>query len=114
MESKMNQTLIETAMQVALNEAKEGELHKKIRTNISNEFGIDPNHEGWSTLRTHISKSSYIDAAVDIFRPEIHNHYINSRSKTANLRGTGERHTNFSIQAEAEDYFRNSINSHFD
>jgi len=106
--------LIEAAMQVAINETKEGDLHKKIRTKISDEFGIDPNHEGWSTLRNHISKSSYIDAAVDIFRPEIHNHYINKRSETANKRGTGERHIDQQIQAEAEDYFRDSINSHFD
>ena len=47
---RLPKDLIETAMNIALNEAQEGDLHNHLRMEISKMYGIDPNHRDWSKV----------------------------------------------------------------
>jgi len=63
--------LIESAMQVVINEAKEGELHKNLRTAISNRYGIDPNHKDWNHVKPHAAIRKYSENVYDQFGGKI-------------------------------------------
>ena len=60
-------------MQVALDEAKEGELHTNLRTTISNRYGIDPNHKDWEHVKPHASIRKYSENVYDMFSDQIDN-----------------------------------------
>jgi len=63
--------LIESAMQVVINEAKEEELHNNLRNAISKRYGIDPNHKDWKHVKSHESIRKYSENVYDMFSNQI-------------------------------------------
>ena len=68
---RLQKDLIETAMNIALNEAQEGDLHNHLRMEISKMYGIDPNHRDWSKVGSHADIESYASAVYNQFPNEI-------------------------------------------
>ena len=63
--------LIESAMQVVINEAKDGDLHNKLKASISKEYGIPADHKAWNTIRPQASIEHYTAAVYAAFPDEI-------------------------------------------
>ena len=68
---RLPKDLRETAMNIALNEAQEGDLHNHLRMEISKMYGIDPNHRDWSKVGSHADIESYASAVYNQFPNEI-------------------------------------------
>ena len=73
---RLPKDLIETAMNIALNEAQEGDLHNHLRMEISRQYGIDPNHRDWSNIKPHADIEKYANAVYDQFPDHIDSKYI--------------------------------------
>jgi len=58
-------------MQVALDEAKDGNLHNKLKASISKEYGIPADHKAWNTIRPQASIGHYTEAVYGAFPDEI-------------------------------------------
>lgn len=58
-------------MQVALDEAKDGDLHNKLKASISKEYGIPADHKAWNTIRPQASIDHYTQAVYGAFPDEI-------------------------------------------
>lgn len=56
-----------------LSEAKEGELHGRLKQAISKHYGIDPNHRNWSKIETPADINQYASSVYDFFPDEIDN-----------------------------------------
>ena len=69
-------TLIESALNVYLKEAQEGDLHNHLRMEISRQYGIDPNHRDWSKIKPHVDIEKYANAVYDQFPDHIDSKYI--------------------------------------
>ena len=90
MNPNTHRNLIETAMNIPLNEAQEGDIHNHLRTEISREYGINPDHKDWSKIKPHKNIKKYANAVYDQFPDQITNKYV-SDSDSAH---DGEAYTN--------------------
>jgi len=95
--------LIEAAMQVALNEAKDGDLHNKLKASISKEYGIPADHKAWNTIRPQASIEHYAAAVYGAFPDEIdarHNQLRQQEIKTAGRTGESVKREHERIKKE--------------
>lgn len=68
--------LIEAAMQVAMNEAKEGELHTNLRLAVSDHLGISPDHPDWNDVTPHVDVHKYADNVYNALEDHVHDKHI--------------------------------------
>ena len=76
MNQNTHRNLIETAMNIPLNEEQEGDIHNHLRTEISKEYGINPDHKDWSKIKPHADIKKYANAVYDQFPDQIINKYV--------------------------------------
>ena len=68
---RLPKDLVETAMNIVINEAQEGDLHNHLRTKISAEYGIDPDHKNWSQIKPEASINNYATQVYGKFTEKI-------------------------------------------
>ena len=102
---RLPKDLVETAMNIALNEAQEGDLHNHLRMEISKEYGIDSDHKDWSKIKPHVDIKKYANAVYDHFSDHITNKYV-SDSDSAH---DGEAYTDDKLANEAHDDFHDFV-----
>ena len=102
---RLPKDLIETAMNIALNEAQEGDLHNHLRMEISKEYGIDSDHKDWSKIKPHVDIKKYANAVYDHFSDHITNKYVSDSDSAYD----GEAYTDDKERDEAHNDFHDFV-----
>ena len=102
---RLPKDLIETAMNIALNEAQEGDLHNHLRMEISKMYGIDPNHRDWSNIKPHADIEKYANAVYDQFPGHIDSKYVGDSDRSYDR----EAYHDESLAREAHEEFVDNV-----
>jgi len=103
---RLPKDLVETAMNIVINEAQEGDLHNHLRTKISAEYGIDPDHKNWSQIKPHADIEKYANAVYDQFSDHIDSKHIGDSDRGSYDR---EAYHDESLAGEAHELFVDNV-----